>query len=317
MTSLLLLLIAYVKNNYILCGIIAAVIVLLVIIGVVYIKTSSKRKKALNKSAKIDFPDSIAGFAYDQTQNIFYSTKDAWQREFGYCQLYDDFALQAGMIINCEPLRFEYEGKKWLIEIWKGQYGITTGCEIGVYTSDGTCVKIPKIFYGTFYGQTLEEDNLNMELGLIRKNELLFTRKDRHWWLTGFILGDFTKPKDLVMQVEIELKSKEMQDIFVETLKKAGYKENEIYLQGNSVMFIFDKPRSNQPASQVGFFSKIAMLNSRLLCFWFNHITKKLLSDEEKLAFINKKSTRINRSMKIFSSSKISKSYAKIKDYLK
>ena len=40
-----------------------------------------------------------------------------------------------GMIIDCEPVRFYYGGKKWLIELWKGQYGMTTGCEIGVYTA--------------------------------------------------------------------------------------------------------------------------------------------------------------------------------------
>ena len=32
-------------------------------------------------------------------------------------------------IIDCEPIYFSYGGKRWLIELWKGQYALTTGAE--------------------------------------------------------------------------------------------------------------------------------------------------------------------------------------------
>mgnify|MGYP000621142798 CR=1 FL=1 len=31
---------------------------------------------------------------------------------------------------------FDYQGKTWLLEFWKGQYGINTGAEIGIYRAD-------------------------------------------------------------------------------------------------------------------------------------------------------------------------------------
>ena len=39
------------------------------------------------------------------------------------------------MIIDCEPICFMYGGKNWMIELWKGQYGLETGGEIGVYNA--------------------------------------------------------------------------------------------------------------------------------------------------------------------------------------
>lgn len=40
------------------------------------------------------------------------------------------------MVFNALPVYFDYDGRTWLIEFWKGQYGLHTGCEIGVYCSD-------------------------------------------------------------------------------------------------------------------------------------------------------------------------------------
>ncbi len=53
---------------------------------------------------------SDAGYAYDPIQDIFITKMDAWQRKYGYCALYDEAAVAAGMIIVSEPVRFEYEG---------------------------------------------------------------------------------------------------------------------------------------------------------------------------------------------------------------
>ena len=69
---------------------------------------------------EVDKAIGAAGYSYDMKQDMFYSRMDAWQREMGYCRLYDEVAAPCGMIIDCEPINFEYDGKKWLIEFWKG-----------------------------------------------------------------------------------------------------------------------------------------------------------------------------------------------------
>ena len=75
-----------------------------------------------------------AGFEYDPAQDIIYSRMDPLQRSFGYAYGYDVAALAMSADIDCEPIFFDYDGKHWMIELWKGQYGLETGCEIGVYT---------------------------------------------------------------------------------------------------------------------------------------------------------------------------------------
>jgi len=76
---------------------------------------------------------SAAGFAYPPEKDIFYSTKNAWQKNFGYTRLYDILAPIFRIIIDTEPIKFNYNNKNWLITFWKGQYGIVTGAKIGIY----------------------------------------------------------------------------------------------------------------------------------------------------------------------------------------
>ena len=77
---------------------------------------------------------SLAGFSYDPGQDIMYSRHDALQRRLGYAYGYDATALGISADIDCEPIFFDHGGKHWMIELWKGQYGLMSGCEIGVYT---------------------------------------------------------------------------------------------------------------------------------------------------------------------------------------
>ena len=75
-----------------------------------------------------------AGFAYDPDNKMMYARMDASQRELGFCYFYDEMIPLISSNISCEPIYFYYDNKEWLIEIWKGQYGIELGAEIGVYS---------------------------------------------------------------------------------------------------------------------------------------------------------------------------------------
>lgn len=76
------------------------------------------------------------GYTYIPCQDIFSTTIDAPQRAFGYTALYDYYAPRFGMVFDCLPIYFDYGGRTWLIELWKGQYGINLGCEVGIYKAD-------------------------------------------------------------------------------------------------------------------------------------------------------------------------------------
>ena len=76
------------------------------------------------------------GFLSCPQQNIITSDIDSWQRTFGYTRLFDYSAPHFKMVFDCEPVYFDYDNRTWLIEFWKGQYGISCGAEIGIYRAD-------------------------------------------------------------------------------------------------------------------------------------------------------------------------------------
>ena len=41
------------------------------------------------------------GYDYDWQQDVFYSVRNPWQKQFGYCRLYDESAAPLGMVIDC------------------------------------------------------------------------------------------------------------------------------------------------------------------------------------------------------------------------
>lgn len=200
-----------------------------------------------------------AGYSFDPGQNIFYSTLNPWQRELGYCSLYDEASTPIGLVFDCEPVRFEYGGKRWMIELWKGQYGITTGGEIGIYTAAGPDLEIPGVFDGTFYNCADDKDHLSMAYTLLKNNEVLFYRAARHWWLTGFKLGEYTEPSELTMEVSITFKDQLMRDAFLNALYEIGYTEKEVRYGSNTVLFLFAEPHSEQPLTRKSFISYFVM----------------------------------------------------------
>jgi hypothetical protein len=207
------------------------------------------------------------GFEYRAAQDIIVSRCAAWQRNVGFMWAYDVMAPKLLMIIDCEPLYFTWRGKDWLIELWKGQYGLETGAEIGVYWADANPMPVRRVteaFRSWFPGiaevadrgdETVEmfrcasaAEQLVMSFTLSNADGVLFTREsESHWWLTGFRWGVFTKePADLSMNATITFPSDGMCDAFKKVLPYAYYTSNK----GKTVEFTFDKPTVAQPKSR-------------------------------------------------------------------
>ena len=90
-----------------------------------------------------------------------------------------------------------------------------------------------------------------MSFSLLKNNEILFNRKGRHWWLTGFKLGEFSEPSQLTMYLTIALKNTDMCNAFIKGLKETGYSESDIIIDGNIVGLIFDEPHTHQPITRI------------------------------------------------------------------
>ena len=239
----------------------------------------SELDKDVDKSL-IDKEIEIAGYGYDLEQDIFYCNMNPWQRNMGYSRLYDEGLAPFGMIVDCEPIYFKYGGKLWLIELWKGQYDLNTGCEVGVYPTEEPILNIPGMYKYMFYNCASNEERLKMSFSLYKKGipTPLFERDDKHWWLAGFKLGEFSEPSELTMKLNITLKDEIMCNAFVEGLKDAGYSKDEIIITENNesneynVSLTFDKPYTPQPITRTPETDRIIQMKNKLLCDKYNDI---------------------------------------------
>lgn len=227
---------------------------------------TQKRDDSLDDKQKLEQMLKDTGYSFDDKKSIFYARTDAWQKKYGYCQLYDEAMAPLSMIVDCEPVRFDYNNEKWLIELWKGEYGITTGGEIGIYKTEDQDLSIPEVFSGTFYHAILDEDWLLMSMTLRKGDQILFQRRDRHWWLTGFVLGEFSEPGELVMDAGITLKDDGMRRAFVNKLIQMGYSGRKIRVVGNTVHLIYDVPHSPQPYTRADPLESLMQKKNRYLC---------------------------------------------------
>lgn len=256
------------------------------------------------------------GFAYEPRQDLFYSLLNAWQRGMGYCRLYDEGAAPLSMIIDCEPIRFEYGNKRWLVEFWKGQYGMTTGGELGVYSTTMPDLDIPNVFNGTFYECQNDSELLPMSFTLIKNGKPLFKRDARHWWLTGFLLGEFTQPSELTMHIQIAFRSRGMAAAFANALKDAGYAKGEYAVRDNLVRVIFSKPHTAQPLSRVKFTDWLTQRKNRVLCKEYQKLTEGYSTTDEKIQAIRLKSPTMYRRILLMGKSKpLFADYDFIKNY--
>ncbi|MCQ2479528.1 MAG: DUF4474 domain-containing protein [Clostridia bacterium] len=174
----------------------------------------------------------VLGFGYSLTENCFYATGNAWQRNFGYTKVYDK--VSELMVISYDTLRiyFNYKGKDWMVQLWKGQYGfVLEGAEVGVYNRPEG-VKV-----GTYYNCAKDNERLEISLTLYDKGRRLFSRKPQDsWWMTGFVPGQLGvgvavgSPLTglLTATTSITLKNEEMTQAFVEGLQNVTYIFNNV-----------------------------------------------------------------------------------------
>jgi len=306
-------------------------LLLIVIVGFLFrfkIKKKSKRHEVVRPVNELlgNVPERLDelnqelkpfGFCYEPYQDIFFSLMHPWQRELGYCWLYDEASAAFSMIIDCEPITFEYNGRRWLIEFWKGQYGMTTGGEVGIYYTSGPNLNVPGVFNGTFYHCVKDEDRINMSFAFRKNGNLLFTRSGYHWWLTGFKLGEFSKPSELSMDIELELYDKKMVTAFVNALRKAGYKDDEFYVQGIKVYIHFEDPHRPQPISRTSFTEFIMQRNNESLCNAYKSLTEEYSDTLDKLVIVRNETPQMYSQIIHFGKPKaVYESFDTMKNYL-
>lgn len=166
------------------------------------------------------------GYNYDAKEGVFYTELDSWQRSGNYIKHYDAVAPLGNMTFLTTKVDFDYAGKNWRLQFWKGQYGPFGGAEIGVYykTPGQTdelyfCADDDHLMYMTYDCYLTEQD--------YRSGNKFFTRGwQKHWWLTGFKVANVT-PTDMVMSARIRTFDSTMRDAMEKGLVNAGFRKGD------------------------------------------------------------------------------------------
>ncbi len=149
----------------------------------------------------------LMGYYLDLNQNYVYTGIDVWQRNMGFNIFYDIFCYLTPFFFHytTQRIKFNYDGKDWMFQMWKGRYAIANGGELGIYTR-------PEEKEGSFYDCGADEDMLVMSIAVYHGDDLIFKRDPMlHWWVTGFAISDTAYlPESLTLVATIEMRDEEM-----------------------------------------------------------------------------------------------------------
>ncbi|MBQ3045077.1 MAG: DUF4474 domain-containing protein [Clostridia bacterium] len=180
----------------------------------------------------IDFAKvNLVSYKYNPDGNYYYTDdKECWQKNFGFNEVYDAFAPVTMMYYDTVRTTFEYGGKEWLIQTWKGQYGMAfVGGEVGVYTRSLGSI-------GSHYVCADKSDWLNMEMAFMwdeyetGEYRAVFNRNyEKYWWATGFVVGFPNGSlrqtlKEFRLVTHITFKDTEMANAFCEAFEANGFR---------------------------------------------------------------------------------------------
>lgn len=229
------------------------------------------------------------GYQYLSCQDIFFSTFDAWQRNFGYTQSYDCLAPYFNMVFDSEPVYFNYHNRTWLIEFWKGQYGINTGAEIGIYCADSIIPpqKRSSELFHTIPNEELPLFSMNLKRNADQHGGSIANLSMPHWWLAAFRIGCFSQPDNLCADFCIRFPYRDMMYAFADALIQLGYDASSLKQWDSSICFSYKAAITPIPC---GFFTKLVRLlaqwKNRFFCWLYLMITRPFCCTYDRLLYL-------------------------------
>lgn len=245
------------------------------------------RIRCMDKCQKCTLLDELAlpfGYTYRCRCGFFSSTVSAWQKTAGYTWLYDHIAPRFQMVFDALPIYFDYQDRTWLIELWKGQYGINTGAEIGIYHADRI---LSEAEYKTALFTAAEDcEMLTCTIRLCRNGGECVQLTERHWWLTAFLPGCFSKPSELYLNATICFPNEMMCDAFYEGLCRAGYCPEDISIQGLCLCFTFLVPLGEHFGFLTRFYRRLSQCLNQLFCKLYALVTRPFICTEDRVLYL-------------------------------
>ena len=267
------------------------ILLLFVLTGFIFFH--KRKKKICRKICSMNFHEKCKtltelitpfGFCYDSKQDIFSTTLDAWQREFGYTEKYNKLAPYFNMVFDYEPVYFDYNNRTWLIEFWKGQYGINTGCEVGIYYSES--IISPDMRNTTLFHCVKDNDMLPISIQLIRDACTLGIIQKKHWWLTVFDVGKYCEPSRLSIPIEITFPNKQMLYSFTQALLEKGYSHNQIYIYNTTIHLLYNSNSTSSLPLFRHIICRFSQWKNRIFCRLYLWITKPYCTSLDRVLYL-------------------------------
>lgn len=265
-------------------------IVTTTVCGILYLSYKNERKNNSNygaansivvKTYLLNKEIKHFGYSYDPIQDILISTKDSWVMNQTYSNIVDEQLSDHSIITDCEPVCFEYNYKKWIIEFRKGQYHLNTGAEICLYNCP---------LDSDDYKFVTQNDYILMSFSLLKDNKLLFKRNDMHCCLSGFIPGEYSTRHQLSMIISLNFPNSDMAKAFIHGLIQCGYQEGEFKRSKHKVYLTFATPHSMQPASQTQVTEHIINKSNQIWCNIYHETTSDYVYIQDKIQHLRESS---------------------------
>lgn len=142
-----------------------------------------------------------------------------WMRSFGFCIEYDFLCYILPVYrYNTRRFKFDYQDKEWMIQMWKGNYLITNGGEVGMYNRE-------KGSFGSYYDTAEDSQMIPMTLKIKHGEDVLVEASQIHWWINGFRLANnnLYHPKALTLEATMQVYDEEFLNAFTAAIDKNIY----------------------------------------------------------------------------------------------
>lgn len=175
----------------------------------------------------------VLSYRYSYVDDYYYTDNvNSWQRNYGYAKYYDLIAPYVLLEYDYVRVFFTYEDKDWMVQCWKGQYGLVFyGAECGIYCKPHSD-QDDTVF--TVYRCPEEADWIDMSMTMYHADlngsyqRELTCDYGRRWWCTGFKPGHLRVQEpatELRTEHRLTFKDEEMARLFAEGLKDCGFKD--------------------------------------------------------------------------------------------
>lgn len=220
----------------------------------------------------------ILSYQYNFEGDYYYTNdKKAWQKNFGFNFAYDMVAPILLFEYDYVRVFFTYGGYDWMIQMWKGQYGMVFyGSEVGVYLRPTGGKEATKYSH---YNCAGPDNYLKIGSTLYHQDtdgrfKVEYERPyEEHWWCTGFVPGhlrDTTPCDELRTVTHITLKDAEMAKLFTDGLKECGFgvaygkdrlRNDTFFMDGKDVYLQWQNisEAANSHMVQAGFWSAVGI----------------------------------------------------------